>query len=95
MERKYLAIIMGFSLSISTFIVIFVLHFLSGPGLGEQLIPPEYITEFIVIIPGPIFTDILLIYLIPLRKTGFYGSFNKGFPNLHLIQEEYYIYSKT
>ena len=64
MERKYLTIIVGLILSIVLFIVIIILG--GFKIAGHQLIPQEYISEFIVIFPGTIFTDILLIYGLPI-----------------------------
>jgi len=64
MERKYLTIIVGLILSIVLFIVIIILG--GFKIAGHQLIPPEYISDFIVIFPGTIFTDILLIYGLPI-----------------------------
>lgn len=61
MDRKYTVIILGLSLSIGLFLIIIL--------AGEFKlfsIPPEYIKEFIFILPGGIYTDILLIFAIPI-----------------------------
>ncbi len=64
MKRKFFFLIVTFLLSSSIFLVIIILGFLSGPG--ADLIPPEYIDKFVAILPGSIYTDIILIYSIPI-----------------------------
>jgi len=64
MEKKFTWILTGFILSIGLFVMITVFGTIkigSGP-----LIPREYISQFVVIIPGPLITDILLLYAIPI-----------------------------
>jgi hypothetical protein len=69
MERKNIFIIISFILSIVLFATIYILYLIDTlhlPGLPPSLIPPEYIHDFILILPGPIFTDVPLLFLFPL-----------------------------
>lgn len=65
MEKKYLPLIVGFIISILLFLAIYVLHLVSK-SIGLNLIPPEYIYVFIPLLPGPMLTDVILLYLFPL-----------------------------
>lgn len=65
MDRKYSTILAGFIVSILVFIGIIILGQVKLGG-GINIIPMEYIFEFVVIIPGPIYTDILIIYGLPI-----------------------------
>jgi hypothetical protein len=63
MDKKYLMILLGFILSVALFVIIGVLGLVKfGP---TPLVPKEYVTEFVLILPGPLITDILLLYAIP------------------------------
>ena len=64
MEKKYLPLIIGFIVSILLFVLIYVLHLISI-FIGINLIPKEYIYIFIPLLPGPMLTDVLLLYLFP------------------------------
>jgi len=64
MEKKYLPLIIGFIISILLFVSIYVLHLVSN-SIGLNLIPPEYIYVFIPLLPGPMLTDVILLYLFP------------------------------
>ncbi len=64
MEKKYLPLIIGFITSIILFVFIYVLHLISI-STRSNLIPPEYIYIFIPLIPGPMLTDVILLYLFP------------------------------
>ena len=64
MEKKYLPLIIGFIISILLFIFIYVLHLVSI-FMGLNLIPKEYIYVFIPLLPGPMLTDVILLYLFP------------------------------
>ena len=64
MEKKFIAILAGFILSITLFVIIGVLGLVKlGPG---PLIPEVYVSQFVVLIPGPLLTDVLLFYIIPI-----------------------------
>ena len=67
MEKKNLTIVLCFALSVGVFIFIYILGEIQI-GL-VQLIPIEYVSHFVGIIPGPLITDVLLLFLIPI---GFY-----------------------
>ncbi|MHA1264000.1 MAG: hypothetical protein ACTSRS_02095 [Candidatus Helarchaeota archaeon] len=59
MERKYLPILIGFIFSLLTFCAIFILTKL-------QIAPQSYFNDFILIIPGSMLIDILVIYAFPI-----------------------------
>lgn len=59
MERKYLPIIAGLIFSIITFTIIYILTKISS-------IPQSYFDEFVISIPGPLITDIILFYALPI-----------------------------
>ncbi len=75
--KKYLLVIVGFIISIVVFATIYVLSELMKNN-PQPLIPKEYITDFVVIIPSipcgsppalcipGLFTDIPILYLIPI-----------------------------
>ena len=64
MEKKYLPLVIGFVISILLFIFMYVLHLISI-FMNLNLIPQEYIYIFIPFIPGPMLTDVILLYLFP------------------------------
>ena len=64
MEKKYLPLVIGFITSILLFVFIYVLHLISMIT-PSNLIPSEYIYAFIPFIPGPMLTDLILLYLFP------------------------------
>jgi hypothetical protein len=64
MEKKFIAILAGFILSITLFVIIGVLGLVKLGG--GPLIPDDYVSQFVVIIPGPLLTDVLLFYIIPI-----------------------------
>lgn len=78
MEKRYLPLIIGFITSIFLFILIYVIHLVSKL-VGLNLIPPEYIYVFIPLLPGPMLTDVILLYLFPL---GIYLLINLISPSL-------------
>ncbi len=59
MERKFIPIIGGLIFSILTFIIVIYLTTIAR-------VPISYINEFVVIIPGPMITDIVVIYILPI-----------------------------
>ena len=65
MNKKFIPLIIGFIVSILLFVLIFVLHLISLT-IGMDLIPKEYIYAFIPLIPGPMLTDVILLYLFPI-----------------------------
>jgi hypothetical protein len=64
MDRKYFLLVLCFIITIGIFAIIIGLLLASKP-LGRNLIPPQYM-EFIPVLPGPIFTDVLLLFAIPI-----------------------------
>ncbi|MBD3228676.1 MAG: hypothetical protein GF329_10875 [Candidatus Lokiarchaeota archaeon] len=66
MKTKFYLILVGFILTIVLFISIIILGLISASFSGPSLIPKEYIYSFVAILPGPIYTDILLLYTIPI-----------------------------
>ena len=65
MEKKFIPLIVGFIVSILLFVVIFLLH-VTSLAIGMDLIPKEYVYSFIPLIPGPMLTDVILLYLFPI-----------------------------
>lgn len=70
MERKYITIQAAFILSLILYGIIIALGEIQLHG--ATLIPREYVRDFIVIIPGPLYTDCILLYVIPI---GFFFLF--------------------
>ncbi|MHC1590526.1 MAG: hypothetical protein ACXQS8_00400 [Candidatus Helarchaeales archaeon] len=64
MEKKFLPIIGGLGLSIGAFIFIVILGTIKVGNM--LLIPREYIDYFVYILPGPLYTDIILIFALPI-----------------------------
>ena len=71
-NRKFLSIIIGFAVSLAIFIVIYVLSILQKRWVNVQLIPPEYVGDFVFILYGPLWTDTILLYLFPLAIYGLF-----------------------
>ncbi|MFW9828156.1 MAG: hypothetical protein ACFFEY_11215 [Candidatus Thorarchaeota archaeon] len=64
--KKFLNLMIGFIISLALFAVIYALAVIQR-GLGiPELIPPEYVSHFVAIIPGPLWTDTILLYLFPI-----------------------------
>lgn len=67
MSKKYVLVIFGFIVSIAVYGVI---YYLGGIQINNpnaiNLIPREYVTHFIVILPGPLASDVILLYLLPI-----------------------------
>ena len=75
MEKNKLLMLVSFiaSILLSAIIqVLYVIDQLHIPGIPASLIPNVYITEFIVIIPGPIYTDLIILYILPFLVCAFY-----------------------
>ncbi|TFG16507.1 MAG: hypothetical protein EU531_06280 [Promethearchaeota archaeon] len=69
MEKKNLFILISFVLSVCLFTVIIILYLIDQmniPGFPGSLIPMEYVNFFIHVLPGTIFTDLLLLYFFPI-----------------------------
>jgi hypothetical protein len=65
MERKNINFIITLIISLGLFVGIMIAG-LPGPGSPDQnLIPPEYISDFVVVLPGMIYTDVIFLYLFP------------------------------
>ena len=76
MERKNIFLLTSLIMSIALFATIYILFLidiLHLPGFPPSLIPYEYIHEFILILPGPIYTDIPLLFLFPLLIFALYA----------------------
>ncbi|MBN2154244.1 MAG: hypothetical protein JW839_22505 [Candidatus Lokiarchaeota archaeon] len=63
MNRKYSLLVLSFFITLGLFLIIIGLLEATGPG--QDLIPKEYM-EFIPALPGTIYTDILLLFAIPI-----------------------------
>ena len=64
LEKKFYLVFIGFLLTIILFMGIIILGILSMFFHFGDLIPFEYIKYFVKILPGPIYTDIILLYAI-------------------------------
>lgn len=63
-EKRFAWLYLGFGLSAFLYVLIYILAMLSR-FTEMNLIPTEYLTDFVLIIPGPLITDILVLYLLP------------------------------
>ena len=50
----------------SLFISFIILSFLVLTGVSSNILPIEYIKEFVPVIPGPMYTDILVLFILPI-----------------------------
>ena len=71
MQKKHFFLIFSFLLSLLLYVTIYILgeiqraSWLPGAGPPLNIIPIEYIDYFVVILPGPLWTDIIMLYLLP------------------------------
>lgn len=75
MERKKLFILLSLVLSVCLFSAIMILYLIDKMnilGFPSSLIPIEYVDFFIQIIPGSIYTDLILLYIFPVLVFGIY-----------------------
>ncbi len=70
--ERYITIFIGFLLSSLLFFTIFFLGWLQRILGTIDLIPPEYLTNFIAFLPGPLWSDMILLYLFPLITFGIF-----------------------
>ncbi len=63
MNRKYFLLVLSLFITISLFLLVIGLLLASKPG--SPLVPPEYY-YFILVLPGTIYTDMLLLFAIPI-----------------------------
>nr|MDO8088350.1 hypothetical protein [Candidatus Sigynarchaeum springense] len=63
MNRKYSFLVFSLIITIGIFVVIIALLGMNRPG--RTVIPKEYM-EFIWVVPGPIYTDMLLLFALPI-----------------------------
>ncbi|MFW9771238.1 MAG: hypothetical protein ACFFBY_00630 [Promethearchaeota archaeon] len=66
MEKKYLPIFICFLFSLIVFVSFLILGILTFNNPSLDLIPIEYIRWFLPLLPGPIYTDIILFYVFPI-----------------------------
>jgi hypothetical protein len=71
MKKSNLFLLISFILMVALIATILIL-FIISPIVKISLIPPEYVFDFVNIIPGPIYTDMLILLLLPLLVGGFY-----------------------
>jgi hypothetical protein len=67
-KKKYILTIIGFIISFILYTVIYVLGEMqmTAPPGTMGFIPKEYVLEFVVVLPGPLWSDIILLYLLPI-----------------------------
>ncbi|MFX1277493.1 MAG: hypothetical protein ACFFBP_04180 [Promethearchaeota archaeon] len=66
LEKKYILIYIGFFLSLVIYLFIYIAGILGELHIIQGVVPPEYLNPFVVIIPGPLITDILILYILPI-----------------------------
>ncbi len=65
-EKKYFILDLGFILSLVIYLFIYFAGILARLGIVEKnIVPPEYLTDFVWLIPGPLITDIIVLYVLP------------------------------
>ena len=72
LEKKYLIIYIGFFMSLLVYLFIYIAGSLMRAGLIGNVVPEVYLTEFVVLLPGPLITDVLLLYLLPILMNALY-----------------------
>lgn len=70
--ERYLTIFIGFILSLSLFATIYLLAWIQKVLSTTNLVPPEYITHFIAFLPGPLWSDMIFLYIFPLISFGIF-----------------------
>jgi len=71
--KKFLSTIIGFAISLTIFVIIYILSILQKEWIAwGNLIPPEYVSHFVAILPGPLWTDTILLYLFPVVAFGLF-----------------------
>ena len=63
-KKKYVITIVSLILSVVLYGIIFVLGEMAK-NYGAGFIPREYVSNFVVILPGPLWSDIILLYILP------------------------------
>ena len=89
LEKKYIIIYIGFFMSLLLYLFIYIAGSLMRLGILGNIVPEVYLTEFVVLLPGPLITDVLIFYLLPIA---FYLLFYKiarvmivGYLKLHKL----------
>ena len=77
LEKKYTLIYLGFFLSIIIYLFIYIAGILDRLQIYQGLVPPEYLTDFVWLIPGPLITDILVLYILPIIFSPKYSRSNE------------------
>jgi len=66
-EKKYIIIYVGFAISLFIYLLIYIAGELNRNGIIQQnLVPDVYLSQFVVILPGPLITDVILLYILPI-----------------------------
>jgi len=72
-SKKFLSTIISFTISLMIFVIIYLLALLQrGWVTWGNLVPVEYVTHFVAILPGPLWTDTILLYIFPLIVFGIF-----------------------
>lgn len=66
--KKFLSLMFGFLISLTLFAVIYGLAVIQKELGIPDLVPPEYVSYFIAILPGPLWTDTIFLYLFPIAS---------------------------
>lgn len=95
MEKSKIFLISSFILMLALIATILILYVVSEI-IHLNLIPREYIFEFVNIIPGPIYTDVLILLILPFLVGGFYILIAPRIVSgLYRINKFSYIFRKT
>ena len=95
MEKSKIFLISSFILMLALIATILILFVVSN-AIHLSLIPSEYIFEFVNILPGPIYTDVLILLVLPFLVGAFYIQIApKLVSGLYKLNKFSYIFRKT
>jgi len=68
LEKKYIIIYFGFIVSLFVFIFIWILCEMQRAKFFDpvSIIPIEYLEQFVYILPGPLYLDVIILYALPI-----------------------------
>lgn len=65
-DKKFTLVYLGFILSLVIYIFIYIAGILFRLGVfKDNVVPDAYLVDFVWIIPGPLITDIIILYILP------------------------------
>ena len=73
LEKKYAIIYLGFIVSFFVYLLIWILCELQRAfQFPMSIIPLEYLENFVYILPGPLYVDVIVLYILPILVFLFY-----------------------